>query len=370
VSSACEKPRSLVIVNTNNLVHVPGNIDQQAKLIQEFLKEKDRDVIAITIATANEAMKRPTDIKVFYPTDERVDIEKGTSVCAVLDAINDSDQWGLEIPVIICGYSQLTRSRSVWSHRRAPTHQVIARGKCIDDGEYCQAFARIFGQSKDILEDNGFGHVEVFAEECDWEMIKSYDTFINELYDGTEGSNEPFHVIWNHMWFSSGSDILRSTNRPLSPNKLHKSIYQRTVSCESGSELRGSEKAIKEKYSKDCQFQRLLRTLLRLNDEKSGAWFDADDVQEAYNRMWTNYPINMNGNKKKGVDGVRNLLNTLADSGKLDKETKKEEGGTNEKPKTKPIYRVKVATISIFRMLLNPEARNEDGSPLSTHWTF
>jgi hypothetical protein len=69
-----------VIVNTNNLVHVPGNIDQQAKLIQEFLKEKGRDEIAITIASANEAKKRPTEMKVFYPNDERVDIEKGTDL--------------------------------------------------------------------------------------------------------------------------------------------------------------------------------------------------------------------------------------------------------------------------------------------------
>jgi hypothetical protein len=106
--------------------------------------------------------------------------------------------------------------------------------------------------------------------------------------------------------------------------------------------------------------------LLRVNEKKDGGWFDADDVHVAYNRMWTNYPINMNKNNK-GVDGVRSLLHKLANS-VLDKETKKEEGGTNEKPKTKPIYHVK--NDKIFRMLLNPEARNEDGSRLSTPWTF
>lgn len=378
--SACEKPRSLVIINVNNRVHAPGNINQQAKLIQEIIKGKGRDIIAITIALANMSKeraadtialanepKRAADIQVFHPNGERIDIEKGTDICAVLDEINSSDKWGLEIPVIICGYSQLTRSRSVWSHRRVPTHQVIARGQGPDNGQYCQAFARIFGQSKHILKENGFDWIEALVEQPDWEMFQSHESFINELFDGMEGSDDPFHVIWNQTLFSSGSDILRSTNRRLSPNKLHKSIYQQTVSCESGRELLGSEKAIKEKYSNDCQFQRLLRTLLRVNQKKDGAWFDADDIQEAYNRMWTKYPINLNKNKK-GVDGVKSLLPILANSGKLDKETQKEEGGNNERPKTKPIYRVKDATI--FRMLLNPGARNEDGSRLLTPWNF
>lgn len=230
-------------------------------------------------------------------------------------------------------------------------------------GEFCQAFARLFGQSKNILEDNGFDHIEALVTQPEWEVFHSYGSFVNELFDWTEESDEPFSVLWKRT-FSSLSDILRSTNRRLSPNKSHKVVFQRTVSCESGSELLGSEKAIKEKYSEDCQVQRLLRTLIRLYKVKGGDWFDADDVQVTYNRMWTNYPINLNKNKK-GVDGVRSLLPILTISGKLDKATKKEEGGTNGKPKTKPIYRVKDATI--FRMLLNPEARNEDGSPISTH---
>jgi hypothetical protein len=110
--------------------------------------------------------------------------------------------------------------------------------------------------------------------------------------------------------------------------------------------------------------------LLRVDKVKGGAWFDAYDVQEAYNMMWKKHPINMNRNKKR-VDGVINLLTILTSRGILDKkrkETRKEEGGVNGKPKTKSFYRVKDATI--FRMILNPEATNEDGSPLLTHWTF
>lgn len=352
VTSACEKPRSLIIINVNNLVHVEGNINQQAKLIQESLKEKGRDVIAITIALAQKSKGRATDIQVFYPNNEKIDIEKGNDMCKVLDDINASDEWGLDIPVIVCGYSQLTRSLSVWSRRRVPTHHVVIRGPSMDINQYCQAFARFFGQSKDILQKNGFDSIVILAEQPDWEMFLSHCSFIKELFDLTEESDEPFHVVWNRT-FSSWSDIFRSTNRSLSPNKLHKPFFQRTISCESGRELLGSENAIKEKYKDDSQFQRLLRTLLQVDKQCDGAWFDAENVQDTYNRMWAKYPINLNKSKKTGVIGVRNLLKILADSGKLDKGTKST-NGTSGKPKTKQIYRLKDA--AIFQMLLNSEA--------------
>jgi hypothetical protein len=218
VSSACEKSRSLVIINVNNLVHVEGNINQQAKLIQKYIKEKGRDIIAITIALANK--KRTADIQVFYhDREEKEDGEKGEGICAVLNKINSVY---LEIPVVICGYSQLTRSRSVWSPERAATHQVITRGEGIDIGQYCQAFARLFGGSKDILKKNGFDHMEALVTQHDWEMFQNCQVFIDEIFNWKEESNEPFRVLWNRK-FSSLSNIFRSTNRHMSPNRMQAS---------------------------------------------------------------------------------------------------------------------------------------------------
>lgn len=80
VSSACEKPRSLVIINVNSLVHAEGNINEQAELIQKSIKEIGRDLIAITIALTNKSKGRMSDIQVFYPNSERIDIEKGRDI--------------------------------------------------------------------------------------------------------------------------------------------------------------------------------------------------------------------------------------------------------------------------------------------------
>eukprot|EP00956_Cyclotella_meneghiniana_P011335 scaffold15938_cov27-Cyclotella_meneghiniana.AAC.1 len=352
-SALYEKDRrgTLVIVNLNDRVNAPGNVFEQASEVQNYFEGKNKEFIGITITTTSKQNGRAAPIMIKYP-GAMAPFYRGESMWQVLDEINE--EWGLDIPIVVFGFSQLTRGRSISSAKRVVTHIAVMRGNGHNLGNTFQAVGRGAYQGKDTLQSNGYDHVTILTTQSDYETIQHLNNFTNALFDRIESSDTdlPFSTVWSQV-FPEFADIFRSTNRNLSPNKQHKIYYQKTVSCEIPTTLTQGEEKIKDEVKDDIRMQMLMRTVLDLHDRKSGEYFDSIDVQNSYHKRWKGHRgINL-GKNKDGVKGVNCYLRYLVINGKLDKINR-----TDSSPST--AYRVKCRTL--FEMLLNPQACVSNGN--------
>lgn len=353
-----DKQGTLVIVNLNDRVNAQGNVFEQAKEIRKHFEKENKQFIVITITTTSKQYGRAAPIRIEYPGATEP-VYSAKSMWQVLNKINK--EWGLDIPVVVLGFSQLTRGYSVSSEERKVTHIAVMRGNGHNLGNTYQAVGRGAYQGKDTLQRNGYDHVTILTTGCDYEAIQHLNNFTDTLFKRIESSNTdlPFSAVWNQT-FPEFANIFRSTNRNLSPNKHHKIFYQDTVCCQPPTELTQTEEILKDEIKDDIRMQMLMRTVLDLHDLKSGEYFNSCDVRDSYNERWEGHGgINL-GKNKDGVEGVNNYLQKLVDSHKLEK-----------KMSPSIAYQVKLTkrcTKTVIKLLLNPEARDSNGYLLDDNY--
>lgn len=338
----------LIVIITNCLVHVKGNINEQARFIQDLFEKKGKQCITITQVGTSPSKGRHTPLEVRYPGRRKsVPIEKSKDITKVIQEINDN--FGLEIPVLAFGFSQFNRGVSIWSRDRVVTHIAGVRGPGYNILEMYQLLGRACFQGKDILERNGHEHVTILTTGSDYDMVYHIEKFFERFFERMEKSPESLSAVMSNMlvdleaFFPADANIFRSCNRQLSPNKRHKTEFIDSISYKGAKKLSAGEEDIRTRCWDNPRVQRFMRTLIRLHEMNPDQWFDARDVQNSFNARWAPQDRIIKGKK----EGVSDLLNFFTRKGKLIKETSEDEDTKN------PLYRV--MDVKIFRMLLNPD---------------
>ena len=333
---------------TNCRVHVEGNINEQARVIQDLFEKKGLKFIAITQVGKSPSKGRPTPIEVRYPGGGgSVPIDVSKDISQVIHEIND--KYGLEIPIVAFGFSQFNRGVSIWSKDSAMTHIAVVRGTGYNKAEMYQSLGRGCFQGRHILEKNGFKHVTVLTTGSDYDMVLQFDAFFDRFFEQIEKVEHSFLAIMGDLQgdievlFPAEANILRSGNRQLSSNKRHQSAFEDRISFKYTTKLSAGEEELRDRYWDNPRVQRFMRTLIHLDKTNPNEWFGACTVQNTFNRRWDGRDRIVKGKK----EGVADMLNVFTRKGKLDKET------SMYGDKKNPVYRVR--DVQIFRMLLNPD---------------
>jgi len=108
------------------------------------------------------------------------DFDKSKTIGAVIQHADTQD--GLEMPLVIIGYSQMIRGDSFRSDERVPTHICVNLGLQMSIEKMVQAMGRAtYGDSK--LQDNGFQHVTVLTLASDYDTAQAYPVRLQEMSD-------------------------------------------------------------------------------------------------------------------------------------------------------------------------------------------
>jgi len=120
----------------------------------------------------------------YYPPKtagrSKEDFGKSMTIGEVIQHADAQD--GLEMPLVIIGYSQMIRGDSFRSNERVPTHICVNLGRQMSIEKMVQAMGRAtYGESK--LQDNGFEYVTVLTLASDYDTAQSYPVWLQEMND-------------------------------------------------------------------------------------------------------------------------------------------------------------------------------------------
>jgi len=120
----------------------------------------------------------------YYPPKtagcSKEDFGKRMTIGEVIQHADAQD--GLEMPLVIIGYSQMIRGDSFRSNERVPTHICVNLGRQMSIEKMVQAMGRAtYGESK--LQDNGFEYVTVLTLASDYDTAQAYPVWLQEMND-------------------------------------------------------------------------------------------------------------------------------------------------------------------------------------------
>jgi hypothetical protein len=175
--NAFSTPKSLVLNITNTGVQTLNNVHDHAKKIQT-----EYENVGCIVFVAKEIMYYPPkntghDKMLFYKHEIT---HKRYTIGDVIQLVDDQD--GLDMPLVVIGYSQMIRGDSFRSNCRVPTHMCCALGTCMSIDKMVQAMGRAtYSDSK--LEQNGFTHVTVLTFANDYDTARAYPVWLQEMND-------------------------------------------------------------------------------------------------------------------------------------------------------------------------------------------
>jgi hypothetical protein len=99
--------------------------------------------------------------------------DKNLTISDVIKSFDDDERYGLDTPIFLFGFSQMTRGISFRSDRRVPTHIIVSRGGGYSVEDMVQTMGRATFCGKVVLEKNGFEGVTVLATYQDLTCAKN-----------------------------------------------------------------------------------------------------------------------------------------------------------------------------------------------------
>jgi hypothetical protein len=107
----------------------------------------------------------------------------------VLEAIDD--EFGLETPMFVFGFSKMRRGISSRPNGRVPTHFALILGMGHRNESVMQSLGRATFRGKEALKNNGFDHVTILMPKTDFAMSVAYQRYMPR----GPSSNRLWHVI-------------------------------------------------------------------------------------------------------------------------------------------------------------------------------
>jgi hypothetical protein len=201
--SAFSTPRSLVLNITNPGVQTNNNVHNHAEKIQT-----EYEKVGCIVFVAKEI--------VYYPPKntgrgtERFD--KRYTISQVIQHADEED--GLDMPLVVIGYSQMIRGDSFRSDCRVPTHMCCALGTCMSIDKMVQAMGRAtYGDSK--LEQNGFTHVTVLTFANDYDTAKAYPVWLQEMNNKIKHGMSIGEALSSSATYTDQANVTFGQNRTI-----------------------------------------------------------------------------------------------------------------------------------------------------------
>jgi hypothetical protein len=270
----------LLLDVTNPRVSVEGNVKTKAECVQEAMLLIEERIVVVIKVGSGVSYRLPGN------SQEWVYRGKETLVNEILDEIDDLQE-ECEIPVFVFGYSLMRRGISYRSSKRVPSHLVLQMGRGYSIESVVQTIGRGTFIGREILKRNGFEHVTLLTTSGDWEMVRDYPHYVEEVLRRISEDNEPIReamhgavhkipAFANYLQYTSR----KTGQRPKSNgfDKIHTPNFEAAVSLSEG------QKQKVERYATSHPSAR--RKLVRVCCEmwkKSPHAFEVPDVLAAFN---------------------------------------------------------------------------------------
>jgi hypothetical protein len=258
-------------------VNAKSNIFEKAERVQEMYRQEGK-AIAVIVHVGR-------GIQVRMSHDHEWNDMKKALIGDLIDEIDDNIEYGLELPVFVFAFSKMRRGISFRSHKRVPTHFLVALGRGHNCSNVVQTLDRATFNGKSVLEENGFKHVTLLTTGSDYIMALKTQQFVKDVYlRYKEGESFIEAVNGAKNVMPDKANFLRhSTFREVGMLKGQRKRCEEMIQFEKElTELSCDEQAIKDIYWEDADVQRLLRIVIDLSISYEKLMM-LDDIQDAYN---------------------------------------------------------------------------------------
>jgi hypothetical protein len=276
LSNGDQKKGILVLDCTNPRVTAVGNVKQKAQLVQDMYHAEGKSIVVV-IYVGKGLSRRCAGGGAWEEFDSKILLGE------VLEAIDD--EFGLETPIFVFGFSKMRRGISFRSNGRVPTHFALILGMGHSNESVMQTLGRATFRGKEALKNNGFDHVTILMPKTDFAMSVAYQRYILEVQariDNGMSLDDAMNGATSKL--PDAANFKRHSPRKVGqwPRKQLNDLVSHDAFEESEGVAHGEDSKI-AKFWKDPFSQRVLRVLWRLSRKDKQKSFATMDVVDAYN---------------------------------------------------------------------------------------
>jgi hypothetical protein len=271
----------LVLDRTLSRINVDGNVFQKAGKLQDMYHAEGTPFVVMTYVGSGISYRFPGQKHGHHCSSKR-------KIGDVIKMIDESDNFGLDTPVFVFGYTKMDRVISYRSNLRVPTHMVLYLGDGHSIEKMIQALGRATFNGKSLLEANGHKAPIVLNRRSDANVAPKHDECMivyEQRFNGGETWDEILHGKNSRL--PDSANYLRLTPRRTGQRPKKHDIgkyHDRNAFEDPPDELDETEDATKEKYWSDDMAQRILYVLYDLTTQDDDKYnYETDDIVEAYN---------------------------------------------------------------------------------------
>ncbi len=238
-------------------VKVDNNVFEKAERVQDYYRIREKNIIVIVMVGEGIAVKFPNEV---------MDKEtwKKSLIGNVLQHIDD--EYGLEMPIFIFGFSKICRGTSIRSNYRVPTHMNMHLSRGHHISTVIQTLGRVTGNGKCVLKDNGFESVTVLTTRTDYNTFDSVQNYIDDVtYRVKKGERFKEALTGTNLKLPHKANFFNISFRELGPMKDLRARFWPNMNFEDAPpELSKDDEALKDEYWESVDMQRVFRSLVRL----------------------------------------------------------------------------------------------------------
>jgi hypothetical protein len=271
-----QKKGILVLDCTDSRVTAGGNVYEKARLVQDMYHAEGKEIV-IVVYVGKGLSRRCAGGGAWEEFDS------GVLVGEVLESIDD--EYGLDMPVFVFGFSKMRRGISFRSNRRVPTHFVMILGMGNSNESVMQTLGRATFRGKEALKKNGLDHVTILMPKTDFVMSVAYQRFILEIQARiNKGESLDNAMSGATSKLPDAANFKRHSPRKVGqwPRKQLNDLVSHDA-FEEADEVAPGEADKIAKYWENATAQRVLRSLRRLTRSREHMSFATMDIAEAYN---------------------------------------------------------------------------------------
>lgn len=238
-------------------VKVDNNVFEKAERVQDYYRKREKNLIVIVMVGEGIAVKFP---------NKAMDREtwKRSLIGNVLQHIDD--EYGLEMPIFIFGFSKICRGTSIRSNCRVPTHMNMHLSRGHNISTVIQTLGRVTGNGKGVLKHNGFDSVTALTTRADYNIfhtVQHYIDYITCRVKNGEGFKQA--LTGANQKLPHETNFFNTSFRELGPMKDLRARFLPNMNFEDAPpELSKDDEELKDEYWESVDIQRIFRSLLRL----------------------------------------------------------------------------------------------------------
>lgn len=268
-TDGCKKGTLLLDI-TCPRVYTDKNVFQKAEKVQAYYKRRKQNIVVIAFVGSGISVKLPN-------SNWEKEKWRLSLIGDVIKDIDEHEQYGLSMPIFIFGFSKMRRGISFRSNLRAPTHLVMMLSSGHHMSNVIQTLGRASGNSKSVLQENGYQSVKILTTQQDYKIGTSVQCYLDEVASRVnEGETLEEALTGTRKHLPQESNFLRRTYRKLGPLKSTRKEYKSARFEDPEPGLSEEEKVLRGEYWNDSNAQQLIRALVSLR--RSHQMVKVDDI--------------------------------------------------------------------------------------------